>query len=244
MSAMAASPTLVRPYRANRTADRIFFSFMPLLMWAAVLFGFMKTYFGAGMVMAPLPNVLIHLHGAAFSLWMVLLVVQTGLVAGHRVKWHMKLGVAGFFLAVAMVVLGLLAAVDALRRGSGPLGLDPVSFFVVPVTSVVLFAVFIFFAYKWRKNPEAHKRLITIATICLMDAAIGRWPVAVLEQHPPLQDFVLFGFLLLVVLYDLLSLHRFSKYTLWASLLVVVVHLGRVPMGLSAPWHAVVRHLV
>jgi hypothetical protein len=244
MCAMAASPVVVRPYRPNRTGDRIFFSFMPVLMWAAVLFGFSRTYFGVGMVMAPLPNVLIHVHGAAFTLWMVLLVVQTALISTHHVKWHMKLGVAGFCLAVAMVVLGLLAAVDAMRRGRGPLGLDALTFFVIPVTGMLLFSVLVFFAYRLRRNPEAHKRLITIATIALMDAAIGRWQVAVLQQHPPLQDLVLFGFLVLVIVYDLFSLHRFSKYTMWASLFVVVVHLTRVPLGLSAPWHAMVKHLL
>lgn len=244
MASAAASPSAVRLYRPNRTGDRVFFSLMPLLMLAAVLYGFAKTYFLAGMVEAPLPNRLIHLHGAAFTLWMVLLIVQTGLVSTHHVKWHMKLGLFGFGLAVTMVVLGLLAAVDALRRGRGPLGLDPVSFFVIPVTAILLFSVFTFFAYRERKKPEAHKRLITIATISLMDAAIGRWPIAVLQQHPPLQDFVLFGFLLLIVLYDVFSLHRVSRTTLWASALVVVVHLSRVPVGLSHGWHAVVRHLL
>jgi hypothetical protein len=244
MSSMAASPTLVRTYRPNRTGDRVFFSLMPVLMWATVLFGFTKTYFGAGMVMAPLPNLLIHVHGAAFTLWMVLLVVQTALISTQHVKWHMKLGVAGFCLAVLMVVLGSLAAVDALHRGSGPLGLDPVSFFVIPVSGMLQFGVLVFFAYRLRRVAEAHKRLITIATITIMDAAVGRWPVAILQQHPPMQDLVILAFLLLVVVYDLFSLHRFSKYTMWASLFVVVVHLGRVPFGLSAPWHAVVKHLV
>jgi hypothetical protein len=217
---------------------------MPVLMWAAVLFGFTRTYFGVGLVMAPLPNVLIHFHGAAFTLWMVLLVVQTALISTHHVKWHMKLGVAGFCLAVAMVVLGLLAAVDAMRRGSGPLGLDPVTFFVIPMSGMLLFSVLVFFAYRMRKNPEAHKRLITIATISLMDAAVGRWPVAFFVAHPPLQDLVILAFLLLVVFYDLFSLHRLSKYTMWASVYVMVVHLTRVPIGLSAPWHAMVKHLL
>ncbi len=244
MTAMAASAGVVRSFRPNRTGDRIFFSMMPLLMLAAVLFGFAKTYFLAGMVAAPLPNRLIHVHGAAFTLWMVLLIVQTGLISTRHVKWHMRLGLFGFGLAVAMVVLGMLAAVDALRRGRGPLGLDPVSFFVVPVTSVALFSVFIFFAFKWRRNAEAHKRLITIATISLMDAAIGRWPIAVLVQHPPLQDFVLFGFLLLVVAYDVYSLHRVSRTTMWASALVVVVHLTRVPLAMTHGWHAMVGHLL
>jgi hypothetical protein len=244
MNVMAASPSLVRPFRAHRSSDRIFFSLMPLLMLAAVLFGFAKTYFLAGMVVAPLPNKLIHVHGAAFTLWMVLLIVQTGFISTHHVQWHRKLGVGGFCLAVLMVGLGLMAAVDALRRGRGPLGLDPVTFFVIPVTSVLLFSGFIFFAFKWRRNAEAHKRLITIATISLMDAAIGRWPIAVLQQHPPLQDFVLFGFLLLMVLYDVYSLHRVSRTTMWASAVVVVVHLTRVPLGLTHGWHAMVGHLL
>ena len=244
MSAMAASTAVVKTFRPNRKTDRIFFSMMPLLMLATVLFGFAKTYFLAGMVAAPLPNKLIHVHGAAFTLWIVLLIVQTGLISTHHVQWHRKLGVAGFGLAVLMVGLGVPAAVDALHRGRGPLGLDPVTFFVLPISSILLFSVFVFFAYRARRNAEAHKRLITIATIALMDAAVGRWPVAVLQQHPPMQDIVIFGFLLLIVLYDVYSMHRVSRTTMWASALLVVVHLARVPLGLTHGWHAMVGHLL
>ena len=76
-----------------------------------------------------------------------------------------------------------------------------------------------------------------------MDAAVGRWPVAVLQQHPPMQDLVIFGFLLLIVLYDVYSMHRVSRTTMWASALLVVVHLARVPLGLTGAWHSMVRHL-
>ena len=244
MSAMAASPALARPYVPNRKADRVFFPAMVALLLATVLFGFAKTYFLAGMVAAPLPNKLIHIHGAVFTLWMVLLIVQTGFISAHKVQWHMKLGLFGFGWAVLMVVLGSLAAVDALRRGEGPLGLDPVSFFVIPTTSIVLFAFFTLMAYRARKKPEAHKRLIMIATIGIMDAAVGRWPIALFQQHPPMQDLVPFGFLLLMVAYDLFNLHRFSKTTLWAGALLMAVHLTRVPLGLSHPWHAMVSHLL
>jgi hypothetical protein len=217
---------------------------MPVLMLATVLFGFAKTYFLAGMVAAPLPNRLIHFHGAAFTSWMVLLMVQTGLISGHRVKWHMKLGLFGFGLAVVMMALGCTAAVDALHRGSGVPDLDPVTFFIVPITSMMLFSVFVLFAYRQRRNVEAHKRLITIATISLMDAAVARWPLAVIHQYPVLQDLVIFGFLFLIVVYDVFSLHRVSKTTMWASALLVVVHLGRVPVGLTHGWHALVGRLV
>lgn len=238
------TPTVVHPSvvrvvsRPNRVGDRVFFSAMTLLILAAVLFGFARSYFLAGIVNAPLPNRLIHVHGAAFTLWMVLLLVQTALISARQVRMHRMLGIGGFFLAIAMVLLGTFAGADALRRGSHPMGLDAKTFFVFPISDMVLFSIFIFFAYRARRQPEAHKRLILIGTIALVDAAVARWPVALFHQHPPMQDAVPFGFLLLLVIYDLFSLRRVSRTTMWASALLVVMHLTRVPIGLTPAWHA------
>jgi uncharacterized membrane protein len=52
------------------------------------------------------------------------------------------------------------------------------------------------------------------------------------------------SFLLIIVVYDRISLGRFSKATLWASLFVVLTNAVRVPIGLSHPWHAMVQHLL
>jgi len=174
-----------------------------------------------------------------------LLIVQTAVVSTRHVKWHMTLGLYGFGLAVAMVVLGTLAAVDALRRGEGVLGLDAQTFFVIPVSGMLLFGVLVFYAYKLRRNTEAHKRLITIATMALMDAAIGRWQhPAILQRIPPTQDLVMLALLLMMVAFDLFNLHRVSKYTLRGVLFVVVVHAVRVPLGHTGAWHAMTRHLL
>jgi hypothetical protein len=224
--------------RVNPKADRIFFSTMVLLLWATVLFGFAKTYFLAGMVAAPLPNKLIHIHGAIMTLWMVLLFVQTALISAHRVKWHRSLGLFGFGVAVAMVILGPIAATDALRRGSAPLGLDAKTFYIVPLTAIFIFGVLAFFAYRMRRQPAVHKRLILIATIGVIDAAVGRWPVAFFEHYPKAQDLVPFGFLLAVMIYDLVTQRRILKTTLFASLFLMVIHILRVPIGFTQPWHA------
>jgi hypothetical protein len=221
----------------NPKSDRVFFSTMVLLLWATVLYGFAKTYFLAGMVEAPLPNKLIHIHGAIMTLWMVVLFVQTALISAHRVKWHMKLGLFGFGLAVAMVIIGPIAATDALRRGSAPLGLDAKTFYIVPLTAIFSFAVLAGFAYAMRRKPTAHKRLILIATIALIDAAVGRWPVAFFEHYPKAQDLVPLAFLLAIMIYDLATQRKVLKSTLWASLFLIVVHLTRVPIGFTAPWH-------
>ena len=47
-----------------------------------------------------------------FSCWILLLIVQTSLVAAGRVDVHRRLGLLGLRLACLMVVLGLLAATD------------------------------------------------------------------------------------------------------------------------------------
>ena len=245
MADLVAVPSRVSVHKPSRIADRVFFSVMPFVMLAMVLYGFARTYFLVGMVAAPLPNKLIHIHGAAFTSWMILLIVQTALVSTKHVKWHMGLGLYGFALAVAMVVLGTLAAVDAMRRGETVLGLDPQTFFVIPVTGMVLFGTLVFFAFKLRRHTEAHKRLILMATMALMDAAIGRWQhPAILQRIPPTQDLVMLALLLTLVVFDLFNLHRVSKYTWRGALFVMVLHLVRVPLGHSAAWHAMTRHLL
>lgn len=224
--------------RVRPIADRIFFSTMILLLWITVFVGFARTYFLAGMTSAPLPNKLIHIHGAMFTLWMVLLFVQSALISARRVKWHMKLGVFAFALAAGMFVIGIIAGTDALHRGVGHLGLNPETFYVIPISAVSLFAVFTFFAWRARRQPAAHKRLILIGTIALMDAAVARWPVALFHTKPPMMDAVIFSFLLAIMVFDLATQKRILKPTLWASLLLVAVHLTRVPIGMSHPWHA------
>ncbi len=223
---------------ANPAWDRVFFSAMIVALWAAVLYGFARTYFLAGMVSAPLPNRLIHIHGAAFTLWMILLVVQSALISARKVAWHRTLGIAGMGLAVAMVVLGVMAATDALRRGAAPEGLDAKTFYVVPITAIGLFAVLVFYAYRARRKPVVHKRLILIATIAIAAAAWGRWPIAILQDHPPLLNVVTLLFLLPIVVYDIVSRGRVQKTTIWASLFVMVVQLVRVPIGFTPVWHA------
>ena len=233
MRQQAVPRILVRP-----KADRVFFSTMVLLLWATVLFGFARTYFLAGMVSAPLPNRLIHIHGAVMTLWMVILFVQTALISARKVKWHMTLGVFGFCVALAMVVIGPIAATDAMRRGAAPLGLDAKTFYVIPLTAILIFGVLAFFAWRMRRQPAAHKRLILIATIALIDAAVGRWPVAFFENNPRAQDLVPFGFLLALMVFDLATQRRILKVTLYASLFLIVVHLTRVPLAFTHPWQA------
>lgn len=241
MATVVARPSVTaQPVRVipGRRFDHIFFPAMALLILATVFVGFARSYYLAGVFHAPLPSFIIHLHGAAFSCWILLLLAQTSLVATGNVGVHRRLGIAGFLLASLMVVLGVLAATDSLVREAGPAGRDPKFFYIIPLTDMLIFATLIFLAFRNRSNAAAHKRLILIGTIALMIAAVARWPLALVHMQPIRATLATYIFLLMLVAYDLWSTRRVHRATLWASAFLIFVQQIRIPIGQTAAWHA------
>jgi FtsH-binding integral membrane protein len=232
-----AVPVKPVPAAASRRFDHLFFSSMALLILATVFFGFARTYYLAGVFSAPLPALIIHLHGAAFSCWILLLVAQTSLVSAGRTDIHRRLGIAGFFLACLMVILGVLAATNSLVRNASPPGIDAKAFYIIPLGDMLIFSTLIFFAFRARSNPSAHKRLIYIGTVALMIAAIARWPIWS-HRDPITATLVSYVFLLALVAYDLWSTRKVHRATIWAGAFLIVVQQIRIPIAKTAAWHA------
>ena len=128
--APAPRKSVYRP--VNRTLERAFYMGMAVLMCVCVYIGFSPTYFGAGMLRAPLPSPILHVHGALFTFWMLLFTFQATLVSAGNVKLHRKLGTLAFCLPPIMILLGVITAVDALRRGVRIGPLDPPTSFAIP----------------------------------------------------------------------------------------------------------------
>ena len=228
----------VRALPVGRRYDHVFFSGMAVLILASVFLGFAHSYYLAGVFHAPLPSRIIHIHGAVFSMWILLLITQTSLVAAGRADIHRRLGIAGFFIACLMIVLGVLAATEALSRPNSPTGLDLKTFYIIPMTDMLVFAVLVFSAFRARFNPSAHKRIILIATIGIMIAAISRWPFAMVNRKPLVAALLSYGFLLILVAYDLWSTRKVHRATIWASVFLIFVQQARFPIGQTAAWHA------
>jgi hypothetical protein len=235
--ARPSTPMKVFASLPGRRHDHLFFSAMAFVMLATVFVGFAHSYYLAGIFHAPLPSVIIHLHGAAFTCWILLLVTQTSLVAAGRVDIHRRLGIAGFLLACLMVMLGVLAATDSLGRGSGPSGLDAKLFYIIPMTDMLIFATLVFFAFRARTNASAHKRLIFVATTGLLIAAIARWPFLVVHRKPLIAALFSYSFLIILASYDLWSTRRVHRATIWAGAFLIFVQQIRMPIGKTAAWH-------
>ena len=223
----------------NRTEERVFFGAMAILLCAVVFIGFSPTYFRAGMLNAPLPSPILHVHGAAFTLWMILFLVQSALISARRVAWHRSLGTIAFCLPPIMIVLGVVAAIDALKRGVHIGPLDPSVSLSIPLIGISWFTVLIYMAWQTRRRPDAHKRLILFSTIALCDAALGRFPWYKMGLPPAAGAVIGLGLLLLlVVAYDLFALHRVHRTTMWAAPITFAVGALAVPIGMTSAWHS------
>jgi hypothetical protein len=233
------------PRPLDRKAERIFFGGMAVLLCAVVFAGFFRTFFGAGFVEAPLPSPILAVHGIVFTAWMLLFLSQAALVSARRVAWHRSLGIAAFCLPPLMIALGVVAAIDALGRGVRIGALDAAASFAIPLWNITAFAIVIFAAWKARRRPDAHKRLVLLATIGLSDAALGRLPWA--QVGIPTAAGAVIGLatlILLVVAYDLLMLRRVHRSTMWAAPVVFAAGAFAVPIGMTSAWHGFAQWLV
>ncbi len=225
--------TVLRP-RSNRF-DNYFFSAMAVVVLASVLVGFSQTYF-----VAPLPNLIVKIHAAVFSLWILLLIVQTSLVTANRVDVHRRLGLLGFALLCLVVVFGVLVATENLVRNYPATTDRQVSmraFYAITLSDMLMFSVLIYFAFRKRFAPPAHKRLVLIATFALLDAAFDRWPIHVAwwdDRATPL--LCVYPLLVLLMAYDCWSMKRIQPATKWATLFLIVVQQGRDALGHTEFW--------
>lgn len=156
--------------------SRYFYLCMSMVLAALVMLGFSRTV-NANLFQANPPRpLLLWIHGAAFSTWLVFFIAQSALVRTRKVSVHRVLGWFGAGLAAVMVVLGVTIAIVMGRFDILVLqqkGVD--SFLSIPLADMLIFGSCIGMAIYWRKKPEYHRRLVFIASCQLMDAAIGRF---------------------------------------------------------------------
>lgn len=218
-------------------------------MAVAVYIGFAPTFYSrlfsvslttvSGAPFTPL----VYFHGALFTLWVLFFLTQTSLVAGRRVATHRKLGVAGVGLALVMVVVGVMTAIAAAARGSAPPGADPLAFLTIPLGDMAVFAPLVAAAVWLRKKKEAHKRLMLLASICLLTAAIARWPGML--SRGPLAFFALTDlFIVAGVVFDLATRRRVHAAYVWGGLFLVASQPLRLMISGTEAWQAFARFLV
>jgi hypothetical protein len=156
--------------------SRYFYFSMSLVMAGLVVWGFSRTVDANLLHAKPARPLLLWMHGAAFTMWLVFFILQSALVRIRKVSVHRFLGWFGALLATVMVILGFTTSIVMTRFDMSVLhqkGVD--SFLSIPFEDMIVFGSCIALAIYWRTKPEYHRRLIFIGSCVLMDAAIGRF---------------------------------------------------------------------
>ncbi|HEY1961009.1 MAG TPA: hypothetical protein VGG69_01215 [Rhizomicrobium sp.] len=116
----------------------------------------------------------LHVHGALMAAWLATFILQAILASTGRVALHRKIGPYGFALGVAVWASMVFVELRALvahplptdGRGYDELLQGPYIY--------LTFAVLLFWAFRERRRPEWHKRLMVIATFVALVAPIER----------------------------------------------------------------------
>jgi hypothetical protein len=226
-------------------ADRVFYTAVAIAVVGAVFAGFARTYYLRSSFQATSLPLYLEVHGLVFSTWIGLFLAQTTLVAAHRTDIHRRLGWAGAGLATIMVVVAVTAAIFSGQRevlaGHGD---QARTFLAVPMFSMLVFPILVAGAVYYRRYPDAHKRLMLLATLSIIDAAIARWPFAWISTtwwaYYALADV----FVAVAIAYDLVANGRVHRAYLWGGLLIVSAQAARELIGPTGAWHAFARALI
>lgn len=224
--------------------SKYFYFCMSLVVATVVVAGFSRTVDASLIHANPARPLLLWIHGAAFSSWVVLFIAQSGLVRVHKVSVHRFIGWFGAGLAAVMVPLGFVIAVIMARFDTVVLhqtGAD--AFLAIPFCDMIVFGTCVGLAIYWRRRPDFHRRLLFIGTCQLLDAGFGRF--AFLFDHNLFYPF-LDLLIVLGMVRDLVVEGRVHKVYLYALPALIVMQSFAVYLWRVNPawWQGITRAIV
>jgi hypothetical protein len=236
--------TAVTHKNAQAGSDRSFFLAMAGAIAITVAVGFTVSLARPQTAFASAP-LHVHIHGAVFSLWILVYLIQNILVVRGSIALHRALGMFAAGLAVVMVALGILTTVLALKLHRVPPFFPPGVFLVLDITSVMTFAGLTFAAIALRRDPAWHKRLMLCGTIMVMSPALGRLlPMPLLG---PWGSWAVSGTMLLYVLvaalYDRGTRGRIHPAYAWGTGAIVATQLAIAGLSFTPPILAIAARL-
>jgi hypothetical protein len=166
--------------RANQFAvasERRFFAWLAGLIVVLVFVGFARTYYLHTFFGMPALSRFLHFHGVVMTGWIVLFAVQTFLIASHHRQTHRILGVFGAGYTVLVAIMGCTATVLSARHAvlaHSEFVSSILTVLALELTQMILFAFLVAIGIWFRNRPGYHKRLMLLATLCMLPNPIVR----------------------------------------------------------------------
>jgi hypothetical protein len=224
--------------------DRLFYTGMTVAMMLTAFAGFAPSfYLRTAAFEGPPLTAFIFIHAAMMTIWMLGIVLQTSLIAARNTALHRTFGWLFAALAVGIVLTGPQLGIATIQRGAMPPGLTAEQFFMLPMAGAVMFAIFVGLGILKRKSAQAHKRLMLLSTIAILDAATARMPG--MFDAGPLAFFAAADlFIVAGVVYDLAARGRVHPVWIYGGLAIVASQVLRLMLSSTEAWASLVRYLV
>jgi len=245
--------------------DRWVFVFMAAWFILIVLTGFipdslMKVAMVQGGQRPPFPAVM-HVHAVLMGSFLTLLLAQTWLMAIGRNQYHMRLGVAAFVLAPALVIAGAVLAPTMYYETWGALQVAPPdqrgnlqdllsrkeNILLLQMRIGILFPLLLAVGLRARgANAGLHKRMMVLATAIPLPAAIDRinWLPTSFPASPVATDLYILLAVSPLFIWDVIRNRRMHEaYWIWLG---VYVSAALPVYGLwDTPWwHGTARQIM
>lgn len=238
MNATITNNAAINRVVARRTRDRRVAIAIAVLFPLVIFIGFARSYYLKGLFgFPPLPSLLVHVHSIIMTAWVLLFIAQVWLVAAHRTRLHMKLGILGSVLALLVFVVGVHTSLAAAARGSTVPPFEPLPFLVIPLGDIFVFAILVGAALYFRHKMDTHKRLMFLSALNLMPAAVARIPLDVIQTNGPL---AFYGFpdlcVIALVAYDTIKNRRLHPAYFVGSVLIIASHPLRLMIANTETW--------
>ena len=226
-----------------------FYFYMALACTAVAFLGFAPTYWLPMTSRSLQASPVVHFHGLLFFAWSLYFAFQTWLAASGRITRHRTVGMIGVSLATAMTIFGFLVAVHAMKR-SAAAGLthEGIAFAIVPLSGIIFFAVVFALGIANVRRGETHKRLMLLAGISLLDAAVARWFLTFLAPPGPLGPppvpvtippaLVAYLLLAVAIVHDRRTHGRVHPVYLYGGIALIAVKLLNWPISMTPMWHS------
>jgi len=165
--------------RDDRTPSAVWLG----IWWVGLIAGFgvdIPRYFHEN----PAAPLIVHVHGAIFTVWTLLITAQVLLVVRDRVALHRKLGWLLAAWACVMAVMGPVAimASEAANIQGGPV-YDP-PFIAIAFENILCFVALVAWGMALRKNPAAHRRIMILTCVAIADPGFARFTGWIWPQPP------------------------------------------------------------
>ena len=238
---MTATSVAPQPRRFGQVWNS-FYVWISLVMAAVIVGGFARTVPGDFLDTPALP-LLLHVHGAVFTLWVLLFVTQTAFIARGSLQLHRRVGWVGVGLAAAMVVMGVAATLFAVRYHAIPSFFPPTVFLVMNLIGILAFGGLVAAGVALRHRREWHKRLMLCATISILGPGLGRLlPMPSFGAAAPLVMFgAILSFAVAGIVADLVARGRVHPAYFWGTGVILLTDVAIGPLAFAKPTVALLR---